>query len=176
MADCTQLQDLLNGVEQELAALNHPIAFCQNECDPSAPDYIICLKACLRSIPEKKAADAAAIVRLQDEIHFCGILLKTWNLNANGFTGTLTITSLTGNITDTTFGFTGTLLISGEASDSIIGAWDELGQLLTFTRFGNVVQDYTGFVSTNPSTPNTLAGTFTSEDSPGKTFGWFATP
>ena len=174
MADCSQLQTQLDAVQQDRAALDDPIDFCQNECDPGD---INCIKACLRSIPGRKAADDAAIARLRDEITICGILLTTWNLNANGFIGTLTIASLSGTITDTSFGFTGTLSITGERSNTVVGAWDELAQHLTFTRFidTNFLQEYTGFVSTHSSTPHILAGTFTSDDSPERTFGWFAT-
>src|SRR6184192_1706639 len=157
MADCSQLRALLDHDQQERNTLDNP-DFCQDQCG----DDINCIKACLRSLPQRKKVLDEAITRLKDEIFICGILLKTWKHNGNGYTGQLTISSLAGTITDTTFGFIGTVVLDADpaAPRTIEGSWDEPAQHLTFqlqlagtTRH----QFYTGFVSTNPNADRVLA-------------------
>lgn len=150
MADCSQLQLLLSDVQQDRAALDDPDTYCQDQCDPGDVE---CIKQCHESIPRKKAADDAAIARLQDEITTCEILLTTYTITVPGLelTGKLTISALDGTftpITDTGFGFTGTLQYDQDppGGTAIFGAWDEMHQRLTFTRIFSVdrFEDYAG--------------------------------
>lgn len=154
MADCSQLQTLLNNVQQDRAALDDPDTYClypgPGGCDPGD---ILCIRQCHEGISQKIANDDAAIARLQDEITTCGLLLTTFSITvpALELTGQLTITALDGTftpITDTEFGFTGTLQYDQESAGgtAISGSWDELHQRIKFSRFFSIdqVEEYTG--------------------------------
>ena len=180
MTDCTSLQGLLTHDQQVLQNMqDDPEGFCQDECSgiDNDDDRILCIKACLRSLPQQEQSLQAAIPRLQDEVNVCTNLLNVWQINANNFTGQLTIAALGGTIADTGFGLSGTVMFTQGSTtiDTITGAWDELAHKLTFHRYGSdgTQQDYTGFLS--PTPPPLLEGTFTSSDSPGVIFLWSAT-
>jgi hypothetical protein len=98
----------------------------------------------------------------------------TWNINSNGFTGTLVIGTLgapdgSGNAF---FQGTTTFTVSGGATDQITGFWDEAGQAISFLRLPSTHTDYSVFqvytgtlysfgpqvVGSNDVTTYTLAG------------------
>lgn len=101
------------------------------------------------------------------------MILGNWNINANGFTGLLSIEDLDTDgplIAETFFG--------SSAADTIKGNWDNTAKKITFTRTisGNTItQDYTGFLFATPSgtEPLIFAGFFT-ESGVSATFGWTA--
>jgi hypothetical protein len=97
----------------------------------------------------------------------------SWNVNGNGFLGTLSIDSIdaNGNVSGTVF------------NERMQGFWDESAQKLTFTRVINqadpsTMQIYTGCMFQNANT-FTIAGTFQAFSGTGanpmrSVFGWFA--
>jgi hypothetical protein len=94
-----------------------------------------------------------------------------WNINANGFEGTLNISSVDaeGQLTGTVFG------------DAIQGFWDDTEQKVVFLREGNNLsqtQVFTGF-RFGPEDTHTVAGYFAAFSGTGgfaerNLFGWFA--
>jgi len=105
----------------------------------------------------------------------CSLLVGTWQVDANGSDGQLTIDtvdSVTGQ------GLSGSMVLAGESPDQIVGSWDDTAAIITFRRGpGNpVFQDYTGFLGNNNAI--ILAGEFTESDvppGPGRyRFGWYA--
>ncbi len=113
----------------------------------------------------------------------------TWMFNGNGFQGTITLGSFSGNRnflpelpegeTDCILIFTGTAMIDAPRVDNLIGGfYGEKTHRTKFTRIGipgGITQDYTGFLFANPTgnAPPTMAGTFTSTED-NLTRGWFA--
>ena len=99
MTDCSQLQALLDGAEQERQALDDPETYCQDQCDPGD---VGCIKQCLRSIPGRKQELDQEIANIENEMGLCG----TWSFVVQGvvetnahYEGSLTITGiLTGTI------------------------------------------------------------------------------
>ena len=97
----------------------------------------------------------------------------SWNLDGNGFPGTLTLDSVdnNGNVKGSAYG------------NAIFGFWDDAAQKLTFMRVidpsnASSMQLYTGCFFTSAGTP-TLAGTFQAFSGSGGTplhqvFGWYA--
>ena len=104
-----------------------------------------------------------------------------WNINGNGSTGVLTITSINaqGQLTGTVYG------------QPLIGFWDSASNKILFMRLINTSQPatfqiYTGYLFRNPITPQggqnvtyTLTGYFVAFSGSGGTaqmnhFGWFA--
>ena len=172
MTDCSSLQSILIDDQQTLQSmLDDPEAFCQNECSDAGneSDRILCIRSCLRSLPQREQALEAAIPRLQDEVNVCSILLNVWQITANNILGQLIFTSIGGTggtISDTAFGLSGTIMFDQGSPnpDTIIGRWDELAHILVFQSGsdGNL-QLYTGSLSTTP-TP-VLQGTFTTSAS-----------
>jgi hypothetical protein len=98
----------------------------------------------------------------------------SWNMDANGFTGTLSLNPPdgAGNLTGTMFG------------QPIIGYYDSTSQKITFMRETNrrildTVQVFTGYLFHTGSV-NDLAGSFVAFNGTGASageseFGWFAT-
>ena len=172
MTDCSSLQSLLAYDQQTLQDMrDDPEAFCQNECanEGNENDRILCIRRCMRSLPQREQALEAEIPRLQGEVNVCSILLNVWQITANNLSGLLTFTSIGGiggTISDTAFGLNGTIMFDQGSSDpdTIIGRWDELAHILVF-QSGSVgnLQLYTGSLSTTP-TP-ILQGTFTTSAS-----------
>jgi hypothetical protein len=107
-----------------------------------------------------------------------------WHINANGFKGTLNIT------TDAAGHVTGTANIDVGVTNNLQGVWSETAQEITFNRLlpGGAVQTYTGYLFTSkdplfmgqgPPEPNPdfrlLTGFFEALSSPGRPrFGWMA--
>ena len=100
-----------------------------------------------------------------------------WYINANGFSGTLSIQEVDAQ---------GNLSGSSVFGNEILGFWDESSQKLTFMRlFGpdnpSTFQIYTGYLMVpQPGVTLALAGTFEAFQGSGGTaqqslFGWFAT-
>ena len=108
-----------------------------------------------------------------------------WNINANGFTGTLHVAGVDGN-----GNVTGNVHFINEAANDLSGValWDEAAKKLTFIRKINpadasTFQIYTGyFYATNhtvPAGPASLSGSFEAFRGTGGTssrglFGWSA--
>lgn len=103
--------------------------------------------------------------------------IGTWNINANGFSGTLSIQQVDAQ---------GNLSASSVFGNDILGFWDESSQKLTFIRLSNpalpsTFQIYTGYLMPpQPDTILALAGSFEAFPGTGGTaqqslFGWFAT-
>src|SRR5260370_35285138 len=99
MIECSQLQALLDGANQERQALDEPETYCQDECDPGDVE---CIKQCFRTISERIQATDQEIANIENEMGLCG----TWSLVVQGvvetnahYEGSLTITGiLTGTI------------------------------------------------------------------------------
>ncbi len=97
----------------------------------------------------------------------------SWNLDGNGFPGTLSVDSVdnNGNVKGSAYG------------NAIFGFWDDTAQRLAFMRVidpsdASSMQLYTGYLFTSAGTP-TLAGTFQAFAGSGGTplqqvFGWYA--
>ena len=101
----------------------------------------------------------------------------TWDINANGFPGTLSIQQIDG---------AGNLGGSTVFGEQIIGLWDDTSQKLTFMRVSNPAdpstnQIYTGYLmEPQGNQPMALAGSFEAFQGSGgaatrSIFGWFAT-
>jgi hypothetical protein len=96
-----------------------------------------------------------------------------WNVNGNGFTGVLNISTVdgNGNLAATIYG------------DQVIGLWDDVSQRITFVRLPNpsdpsTAQVWNGYLFSN-ATLHTLAGSFEGFQGSGSiarrtTYGWFA--
>jgi len=93
-------------------------------------------------------------------------IVGTYKITANGFTGTLIISSV-----DVSGKVTGTITFTGEPTQNIVGLWNSAGQELTFIRIRSTTdpsfnQVYTGYRFCVPlscsSATNTIyfAGTF----------------
>jgi hypothetical protein len=116
--------------------------------------------------------------------------MGTWNMNANGTTGTLILSASTGG------GITGTLSLGGGSADPITAVWDETSQTLSFSRGTQgapapfAFEVYTGTLFQPYDTPNgpiagegvplMLAGNFGQAIvggaiGPFQGLGWFAT-
>lgn len=102
--------------------------------------------------------------------------ISTWEINANGSQGVLTLTSndnlsLTGSIT---------FPDAGGRTDTIQGGWNDAAGQISFTRFlpGSATQTFTGFLGDNHPSVLILAGSFTESDVPANAprtnFGWAA--
>jgi hypothetical protein len=98
-----------------------------------------------------------------------------WNINANGFTGDLVVTSYNpanGQILGHVFG------------NSIFGSWDDNSKRISFVRIidlfnPSTYQIYTGYLFTGPKHQYTMAGSFEAFYGTGATverplFGWVA--
>lgn len=167
MTNCAQLN--LPGLTSELASK-----------EKESHDPHLCDGLDSGECANLKKSIANDIVALQNEIAFaneqlpiCNLILGNWNINANGFTGLLSIEDLDTDgplIAETFFG--------SSAADTIKGNWDNIAKKITFTRTisGNTItQDYTGFLFATPSgtEPLIFAGFFT-ESGVSATFGWTA--
>lgn len=116
--------------------------------------------------------------------------MGTWNMNANGTTGTLVLSAASGG------GIAGTLSLAGGPADPVTAVWDETSQILSLSRatqgdpapfafevyIGTLFQPYdtsNGLVS-GEGVPLMLAGNFGQAIvggaiGPFQALGWFAT-
>jgi hypothetical protein len=102
----------------------------------------------------------------------------TWQIDANGSRGTLTIGTV-----DNQGSFSGSMtFIDTPRNDSIQGIWNDPAGQITFVRYlsgGTVTQNHTGYLGNNHADQFIiLAGSFTQSDIPANAqrtnFGWFA--
>ena len=104
--------------------------------------------------------------------------LGTWDINANGWSETLSIQGIDAQ---------GNLSGSSVFGNPIFGFWDEPAQKITFMRVSNpndpsTFQIYTGYLMESSTDGSlALAGTFVAFQGSGGTaqrdiFGWLATP
>jgi hypothetical protein len=105
-----------------------------------------------------------------------------WNINANGFKGTLQIDS------DGSGHLSGTVAFDGNPTNTLDGEWNEVAQEVNFRRRGpQTLQTYTGYLfmtqepileseGPGPRPVRVLAGFFEGTGAtPGRTrFGWVA--
>ena len=173
MTDCSQLQALLDGAQQERQALDDPETYCQDQCDPGD---VGCIKQCLRSIPARKQELDQEIANIENEIGLCG----TWSLVVQGvvetnahYEGSLTITGI----------LTGTINLPDSLGNTTFSGTYDPGQgtiqlIRPFSDGSGSVQDYKGGVDFSAQLP-TMQGQMRIDYKPG-TFGpdpvydWFA--
>src|SRR2546423_3836098 len=173
MADCgsimTRVQALQVRIRDDKDQLNDP-----NLC-ATIPSKQECNDLRERLLDDEQAAEDELAQVLPQVTPICSLLVGTWQVDANGSDGQLTIDavdSVTGQ------GLSGSMLLAGETPDSIVGSWDDAAAIITFRRGpGNpVFQDYTGFLGNNNAI--ILAGWFTENDvpsgAPRSRFGWYA--
>jgi len=97
----------------------------------------------------------------------------TWQLNANGSEGTLTIDAV--NAQGTVLG--SMTFPDAPRIDAVNGTWDDRTGTITFERAipDNPPQDYVGFLGDNhPDQEIILAGSFTQAGASRPKIGWFA--
>lgn len=172
MADCgaimQQVNDLQARIQSDTDQLNDP-----HLCDNLTKPQCIALRNQLED--DRTAAQAELDQVLPQVTPICSLLVGTWQVDANGSDGQLTIDrvdSVTGQ------GLHGSMAVAGGSPDTIDGSWDDAAKIIQFTlgRGNPVTQDYTGFLGNNSAI--ILAGWFTESDvlpGPGRyRFGWFA--
>lgn len=169
IVSCSVVPQQLVSLQGHLRDLHNELANCLKNCTDNCDE---CNSFKLEI--QQTRAQIAVVAQQQGA---CALMLGPWNINANGFTLTLTIVTEDvfepdqGRLTfvgwignDFTFGnyFYSTGQIDFERDIDVSES-----QLIT--------QNYTGSLFANPtgSAPATFAGTFTSSDSPNSTFGWF---
>jgi hypothetical protein len=86
MADCGQLQALLDDAIQNRKDMDNPFEFCN-----SFPDPVQCIK----NLPAQKRAANQEIQDIRQNMFICSVLIGTWTINADSsqFSGEFAITS-----------------------------------------------------------------------------------